>query len=68
MAVGMLAPKEPAFPRPASSHGEIQERLEHWRQMLKAHDEGVSNCVLSRREILASLDKWLDEALDLKGR
>lgn len=67
MVVGMLAPK-PAFPRPASNHGEIQERLEHYRQLLLAHDRGESNSVLSRREILANVDRWLDEASDLKGR
>lgn len=69
MAVGALAPKPPVdWPGKALNHGEIQERLEHWRRILVDLKRENTNIVMSRTEVLKTLDRWLDELLDLRGR
>lgn len=50
------------------TRAEINERLGHWWELLRQHDEGRTNSRLSRADILSQLDRWLDESNDLRGR
>lgn len=69
MAVAKLAPEKTheKFQRGAHTREEIDERLLHWSELLKQHDEGRTNCTLSRKDILGQIDRWLDESSELRG-
>jgi hypothetical protein len=62
-----LADRSEPPPEPPSKEF-ILERLEHWRCELVAFDLGASNQTRSRREIVVTLDRWLDELLEQRGR
>lgn len=57
IAVAKLAPEQThdKFQRGAHTRAEIADRLAHWHELLRQHDEGTSNCTLTRRDILTSL-------------
>lgn len=44
----------------------ITSELEHWRLKLAAARDGSGN--ISERACLLWIDKWLDEAIDRRGR
>ena len=57
----------PEFAEPAFTKEAVLERLEHWRRVLADKGEG-SNVVMTRAEIVRTLDRWLDELIELRGR
>lgn len=64
-----LAPISPdPWPSEAFSENEIAERLQYWREHWLEWKAGNSNPVLTGQEIRNSLDRWLDERLELRGR
>lgn len=66
MAVGTLAPgpKDP-WPNPPHTEQEIRDKLTYARELLIEHDQGLTNKTLTRREITAKLDHWLEELCEL---
>lgn len=65
-----LAPKktEEAFEQEAFTRQHVMDKLAHWRELLLQHDEGLTNCLLTRDEITRTIDKWLDELNEIRGR
>jgi hypothetical protein len=68
MAVATSPIPDEAFVQEAFTRQRVEDKLAHWRELLKQHDEGMTNCTLTRVEIQDTIDKWLDELLDLRGR
>ena len=56
---------EPQFAEPAHTREHVEERLEYWRRALMDFE---TNQLVSREEIVRTLDRWLDELLDVIGR
>lgn len=59
---------QPEFPAPAYAREDVEERLEHWRRVLVDSRRKSTNVVMPREEIVRTLDRWLDELIELKGR
>jgi len=59
-----LMPADP-WPSPAHSEQEIRDKLVYARELLMEHDRGLTNKTLTRREITAQLDRWLEELCEL---
>jgi hypothetical protein len=69
IVVAKLAPiPDEAFVQEAFTRQRVLDKIAHWRELLLQHDEGLTNCSLTRAEITHTIDKWLDELLDLRGR
>lgn len=64
MAISGLAPKDP-WPNPTHSEQEVRDGLTYCRELLREHDADLTNKVLTRAEITARLDKWLEELCEL---
>lgn len=60
-------PKD-AWPSKAFDLQQIADQLAYWREHLMEMKAGTVNSVLTPEEIRNSLDRWLDERLDLRGR
>lgn len=62
----LTATEKPDWPGDAYTLAQVDAKLtywsEHWREL------GSVNQVLTRSEVLGTLDKWLDERLAVRGR
>jgi hypothetical protein len=65
--MGKLADKTELPPAPPTRE-HVLERLEHWRCALVAFDRGAANTLMTRGEIVRTLDRWLDELIEQRGR
>jgi hypothetical protein len=66
--VARLAPKTDQFETDAFTRQFVLDKIGHWRELLLQHEEGLTNCTLTREDIWRALDQWLDELTEIRGR